>query len=199
MEASIESRTCRKKGIGQSVDEIAATHDLPHAGIHAALAYSFDHLRAIDDSLHASEAWVETMNLAMPLTSLDTSIYRLAANPQKSRGDHCEGTGKLRFMGLKHFDEDRGFGHRWQSRQPEQNHPLMHKALAKGKFAEILVLGHQHGAVGIRESQNGFVRNAGLHFHHREHLMSRLPQTPYDGEIEILVRNKPHAACPVRG
>ena len=43
------------------MDEIAATHDLTHAGIHAALAYSFDHLREIDDSLHASEAWVETM------------------------------------------------------------------------------------------------------------------------------------------
>ena len=56
--------------LGQSVDEIAATHDLTHAGIHAALAYSFDHLREIDDSLHASEAWVETMKKAMALTSL---------------------------------------------------------------------------------------------------------------------------------
>jgi uncharacterized protein (DUF433 family) len=52
--------------LGQSVDEIAQAHDLSHAGIHAALAYYFDHRLEIDESLHASEVWVETMMKSIP-------------------------------------------------------------------------------------------------------------------------------------
>jgi len=52
--------------LGQSVDEIAAAYDLSHAGIHAALAYYFDHRPEIDESLQSSAAWVERMKQEIP-------------------------------------------------------------------------------------------------------------------------------------
>jgi uncharacterized protein (DUF433 family) len=52
--------------LGQSVDEIAAAYDLNHAGIHAALAYYFDHRQEIDDSLQESAAWIERLQREIP-------------------------------------------------------------------------------------------------------------------------------------
>lgn len=43
--------------LGQSVDEIATTYDLPLAGVHAALAYYYDHRAAIDAQMQADDAF----------------------------------------------------------------------------------------------------------------------------------------------
>lgn len=44
--------------VGQSVDEIAATYDLPLAAVHAALAYYYDHRDEIEARMQADDAFV---------------------------------------------------------------------------------------------------------------------------------------------
>jgi uncharacterized protein (DUF433 family) len=45
--------------MGQSLDEISVTYDLPLAAVYAAMAYYFDHKQEIDQSIAADEAFVE--------------------------------------------------------------------------------------------------------------------------------------------
>lgn len=52
--------------LGRSAEEIAHGHNLPLAGIYAALAYYHDHKPEIDTSLKESEAFVEAMRRKIP-------------------------------------------------------------------------------------------------------------------------------------
>lgn len=52
--------------MGRGPDEIAAEHDLTLADVYAALAYYFDHREEIDQSIDASDAFVEEMRQRTP-------------------------------------------------------------------------------------------------------------------------------------
>lgn len=44
--------------LGSSADEIASEHDLSLSDVYAALTYYYDHREAIDQAIHADEAFV---------------------------------------------------------------------------------------------------------------------------------------------
>lgn len=52
--------------MGKSADEIATEYDLTLADIYAALAYYYDHRTEIDESIRASEAFVDDMRERTP-------------------------------------------------------------------------------------------------------------------------------------
>ncbi len=45
--------------LNQSLEEIAGVYDLPLAGVHAAMAYYYDHREEIDKSIAADEAFAD--------------------------------------------------------------------------------------------------------------------------------------------
>lgn len=47
--------------MGMSLEEIAASYDLPLAAVYAAMAYYYDHQSEIDASIAADSAFVDTM------------------------------------------------------------------------------------------------------------------------------------------
>ena len=52
--------------LGRSADEIASEYDLDLADIYAALAYYFDHRAEIDESIEASQRWIEERRQQAP-------------------------------------------------------------------------------------------------------------------------------------
>lgn len=52
--------------LGQTVDEIAAEHDLSLSDVHAALAYYFDHQANIDQSIAEGDAFVASLRRRIP-------------------------------------------------------------------------------------------------------------------------------------
>lgn len=51
---------------GMSLEEIAATYNLPLAAVYAAMAYYYDHQEAIEQSIAADHAVVEAMRAQHP-------------------------------------------------------------------------------------------------------------------------------------
>jgi uncharacterized protein (DUF433 family) len=62
--------------MGQPLEEIATTCDLPVAAVYAAMAYSFDHMTEVDQSIAADEAYVEAMQHDNP-SLLQKKLARL--------------------------------------------------------------------------------------------------------------------------
>ena len=56
--------------LGQSLEEIAVTYDIPLAGIHAALSYYFDHKLEVDTQIAEAKNRYEVMKetVSSPLT-----------------------------------------------------------------------------------------------------------------------------------
>lgn len=52
--------------LGQSLIEIAGKYDLPIAGVHAAIAYYYDHREEIDHSIEEDEALIEAFRRDNP-------------------------------------------------------------------------------------------------------------------------------------
>ena len=52
--------------LGQSLEEIAARHDLPLAATYAAIAYYFDHKAEIDEEIAANRNFYEKMKAITP-------------------------------------------------------------------------------------------------------------------------------------
>jgi uncharacterized protein (DUF433 family) len=52
--------------LGQSVDEIAAEHNLSFGDIHAALTYYYDHQPEIDQSIEKEEAFLNSLKGSAP-------------------------------------------------------------------------------------------------------------------------------------
>lgn len=52
--------------MGQSLDEIAATYDLPLAAAHAGMAYYYDHRSEIDQSIEEDRAFAEAFRQNNP-------------------------------------------------------------------------------------------------------------------------------------
>lgn len=52
--------------LGQSLEEIAATYDLPLSAVYAAMAYYYDHQSEIDRVIADDQAYVEAMRAQMP-------------------------------------------------------------------------------------------------------------------------------------
>ena len=50
--------------LGQSLEEVAARHDLPLAATYAAIAYYYDHKDEIDEEIEASRTYYEKKRLA---------------------------------------------------------------------------------------------------------------------------------------
>lgn len=51
---------------GRTIDDIADEYGLPHAAIHAALAYYYDHRTEIDARTAADAAWVDELKRTTP-------------------------------------------------------------------------------------------------------------------------------------
>ena len=52
--------------MGQSLEEIAATYDLPLAAVHAGMAYYYDHRNEIDQSIEEDRAFAEAFRKNNP-------------------------------------------------------------------------------------------------------------------------------------
>jgi len=52
--------------LGQSLAEIAGKYDLPLAGVHAAIAYYYDHRDEIDSNIEKDEAFAEAFRRDNP-------------------------------------------------------------------------------------------------------------------------------------
>ena len=52
--------------LGQSLEEIAGKYDLDLAGVHAAMAYYYDHRSEIDGGIEADEAFAEAIRRHNP-------------------------------------------------------------------------------------------------------------------------------------
>ena len=52
--------------MGQSLDEISVTYDLPLSAVYAAMAYYFDHKQEIDQSIVDDEAFIEAFRRDNP-------------------------------------------------------------------------------------------------------------------------------------
>lgn len=64
--------------LGRSVEEIAGTYDLSLAGVHAALAYYYDHRVEIDRSIEEDEAYAEAFRRSNP-SPLQEKLKSLAS------------------------------------------------------------------------------------------------------------------------
>ncbi len=47
--------------MGMTPDEIASSYDLTLPQVHAALAYAYDHIEAIQEAIHQADAFVEEL------------------------------------------------------------------------------------------------------------------------------------------
>ena len=52
--------------LGQSLEEIAATYDLPLSAVYAAMAYYYDHQAEMDRAIADDRAYVEAMRAQTP-------------------------------------------------------------------------------------------------------------------------------------
>ncbi|MGE0132106.1 MAG: DUF433 domain-containing protein [Blastocatellales bacterium] len=52
--------------MGQSLEEIAATYDLPLAAVHAGMAYYYDHRSQVDQSIEQDRAFAEAFRQNNP-------------------------------------------------------------------------------------------------------------------------------------
>jgi hypothetical protein len=64
--------------MGQSLDEIAATYDLPLAAVHAGMAYYYDHRSEIDQIIEEDRAFAEAFrqNNPSPLKEKHEALAR---------------------------------------------------------------------------------------------------------------------------
>lgn len=66
--------------LGQSLEEIAGRYDLPPAGVHAAMAFYYDHREEIEARMEEEEAFVEAFARNNP-SLLQAKLKALSGEP----------------------------------------------------------------------------------------------------------------------